>query len=67
MKKKKNENETPIKVKSRIFLSTRNVKNDKTISNLKSKSKTSSKIYIEAKNTKEINGKKILFIKVVKV
>ena len=52
-----NKNETPIKIKNKVSFSTRNVKGNNTISSVKGKSKTASKIYIQAKSSKEINAK----------
>ena len=54
-------NETPIKIKNKIILSNRNAKSTNTISGIKRKSKTASKIYIKAKNSEEINKNDSLY------
>ena len=50
-------NETPIKLKNKNIFSTRNYKNNKTMSASKVKSKTASKIFIKAKNSEELIDK----------
>ena len=58
---KKNETPIKIKIKNKIIVSNRNAKSYNTIRSINGKNKTASKIFIEAKNSEEINKNDSLY------